>query len=253
VLCEKPLVPDLASGLEAVALSRKHRVFLMEAVWTRFLPVYEDVRGWIRDGAIGKIRAIQSSFCFNLPFDAKHRAYDPLQAGGALLDLGVYNLTMTRWALCEALGECPPLQSLHASGVKGPTGVDHRIAATLEFSGGITSQFVCGFDASADNTLRIVGERGTIAVPMFWQATEARLHAGKERAEVHRPFRVNGFEYEAEEAVRVIGAGGVESPGIPHSDTLETLRWMCRIRELVGVRYPFEAAAGAAEQFQPGE
>ncbi len=250
VLCEKPLVPDLASGIEAVALSRRHRVFLMEAVWTRFLPVYEDVREWIRDGAIGRIRSIQSSFCFNLPFDPKHRAYDPAQAGGALLDLGVYNLTMTRWALRQSLGECPALHGLHASGVVGPTGVDHRIAATLEFSGGVTSQFVCGFDASGDNTLRILGEHGTIVVPMFWQATQAQLRAGKDHVAVHRPFRINGFEYEIEEAVRVIGAGGVESPGIPHADTLETLRWMCRIREAVGVRYPFEEAA---EALQPGE
>jgi predicted dehydrogenase len=250
VLCEKPLVPDLVPGMEAVALSRKHRVFLMEAVWTRFLPVYADVRDWIRDGAIGRIRAIQSSFCFNLPFDPKHRGYDPLQAGGSLLDLGVYNLTMTRWALRESLGECPLLQSLHASGVVGPTGVDHRIAATLEFPGGVTAQFICGFDASADNTLRIVGENGTIVVPMFWQATEAQLRAGKDHVAVRRPFRINGFEYEIEEAVRAIGEGCVESPGIPHSETLETLRWMCRIREAVGVRYPFEAAD---EALQPGE
>jgi predicted dehydrogenase len=253
VLCEKPLVPDLASGLEVVQLSRKHRVFLMEAVWTRFLPVYADVRDWIRDGAIGRVRAIQSSFCFNLPFDAKHRAYDPAQAGGALLDLGVYNLTMTQWVLRESLGQCPALHGLHASGVLGPTGVDHRVAATLEFQGGVTSQLVCGFDANADNTLRIVGEHGTIEVARFWQSTEAQLRAGKENMAVRRPFRINGFEYEIEEAARVIGEGGVESPGIPHADTIETLRWMCRIRDAVGVRYPFEAAAGAAQTAQPGE
>jgi hypothetical protein len=66
---------------------------------------------------------------------------------------------------------------------------------------------------------------------------------------VRRPHRINGFEYEIEEAVRVIRAGGLESPGIPLAETLETLRWMCRIREAVGVSYPFEAAAGA---LQPG-
>ena len=236
---------DLAPGVEAVALSRKHRVFLMEAVWTPFLPVYADVRAWLRDGAIGRLRAIQSSFCFNLPFDATHRAYDPLQAGGALLDLGVYNLTMTRWVLQEALGECPPLEALHASGVVGPSGVDHRVAATLEFPGGICSQFVCGFEMSADNALRIIGERGTISVPMFWQATEAQLRAGKEEAAVRRPHRINGFEDEIEEAVRCIQEGRIESPGITHAETIETLRWMCRIRSILGVRYPFEETAGA--------
>jgi predicted dehydrogenase len=249
VLCEKPLVPDLASGLEAVALAQVHRVFLMEAVWTRFLPVYAEVRQWIQGGAIGAVRAIQSSFCFNLPFDARDRAYDPAQAGGALLDIGVYNLTMTRWILAEAFGQCPALQGLNASAVLAPTGVDRRLAATLEFANGVTSQFVCGFDADADNTLRIVGERGTIEVDRFWRGIDARLRAGKEVVAARRPFRINGFEHEVEEAARVIRAGGIESPGISHAETIETLRWMCRIREAIGVRYPFEAARAT---LQPG-
>jgi len=246
VLCEKPLVPDLASGLEVVAAAKKQRVFLMEAVWTRFLPVYADVAEWLHHGAIGELRAIQSSFCFNLPFDAGHRAYDPKQAGGALLDIGVYNLTMTRWALRAATGSCPPLRNLNASAVLGPSGVDHRLSATLEFPDGICSQVLCGFDLSADNALRIIGELGTIVVPNFWKATEAQLcRAGEEPVAVQRPFRINGFEYEAEEAVRVVRRGGIESPGITHADTIETLRWMERIRGIVGVRYPFEAPVAA--------
>ena len=246
VLCEKPLVPDLASGLELVATAKRRRVMLMEAVWTRFLPVYADVAEWLHQGAIGELRAIQSSFCFNLPFDAGHRAFDPAQAGGALLDIGVYNLTMTRWALRAGTGACPPLRELHASALLGPSGVDHRLAATLEFPDGIYSQLLCGFEMSADNALRIIGEHGTIVVPRFWQATEAQLRrAGEEAVTVHRPFRVNGFEYEIEEAVRVIRRGGIESPGITHAETIETLRWMERIRGIVGVRYPFEARVAA--------
>jgi predicted dehydrogenase len=242
VLCEKPLVPDLPSGLEVVELARQRRVFLMEAVWTRFLPIYGVVAGWLAEGAIGRVRAIQSSFCFNLPYDAGHRAYDPHQAGGALLDIGIYNLTMTRWVMQQALGECPPLQTLHARATKGPTGVDHRLDATLEMAGGIVSQFVCGFDSCSDNALTILGEHGAIAVPMrFWEATTARLALpGRGDVVESRPFRVNGFEYEIEEAMRVIRAGGLESSTIPLDETLETLRWMTRIRERVGVRYPFE-------------
>jgi predicted dehydrogenase len=243
VLCEKPLVPDLATGIELIGAARDARVFLMEAVWTRFLPVYAVIREWLRDGAVGHVRGIQSSFCFNLPYDAAHRAYDPAQAGGALLDIGIYNLAMTRWVLQVVDGACPPLESLHARAVIGPSGVDHRLHATLDFAGGVCSQFLCGFEMSGDNTLRIIGEHGTIVVPRFWQATEAHLLvAGRDALAVARPFRVNGFEYEIEEAMRVIRAGGIESASIPHDETLETLRWMSRIREQVGVRYPFEAA-----------
>lgn len=247
VLCEKPLVPDLATGRELVALARERRAFLMEAVWTRFLPIYEVVRQWLREGAIGRVAAIQSAFCFHLPYDAASRAYDPAQAGGGLLDLGVYNLTMTRWALASALGECPPLEALHARARLGPGGVDHQLAATLDFPDGVVSQFVCGFEASADNSLRIVGERGTIVVPAFWQATEAVLRvAGREPETARRPFRVNGFEYEIEAAVAAIRRGEIECEAVGHDESLETLAWMDGIRARVGVRYPFEAARPAA-------
>jgi len=245
VLCEKPLVVNQAEGVAAISLSRENRVFLMEAVWTRFLPVYAVVREWLQQGAIGGVRAIQSSFCFNLPFDPAHRAFDPAQAGGSLLDLGIYNLTMTRWILAMVLGKCPPLKSLHASAVLASTGVDQRLAATLEFADGVTSQFVCGFDASADNTLRIIGERGVISVPSFWQGTDAQLRvAGKDAVNISRPFRVNGFEGEIEEAMARIRQGDIESPVISHAETLETLVWMDRIRDIVCVRYPFEHSPG---------
>jgi predicted dehydrogenase len=153
---------------------------------------------------------------------------------------------MTRWALASALGACPPLTSLHARASLGPGGVDHRLAATLEFPDGIVSQFICGFEMSADNSLRIIGEHGTISVPTFWQATEALLRvAGREPEAARRPFRINGFEYEIEEAVAAIARGGIESDRIPHAETLETLAWMDRIRAMVGVRYPFDVALEA--------
>lgn len=242
VLCEKPLVPNRSQGLGVVALARQHHVFLMEAVWTRFLPVYAVVQDWLRSGAIGRVRGIQSSFCIDMPFNAASRTHDPAQAGGALLDIGIYNLTMTRWALHAAMGQCPPLQSLHATGVVGPSGVDHRVGATLEFADGVVSQFICGFDASADNGFRIIGEHGVISIPArFWEATDAELQvAGKEALSVRRPFRINGFEGEIEEAMGAIRRGDIESPLMSHQDTLTTLEWMDRIRAIMGVRYPFE-------------
>lgn len=247
VLCEKPLVPNHAAAVDMVELARRNQVFLMEAVWTRFLPVWAEVTAWLRSGAIGRVRAIQSSFCFEAPFDAASRAFDPLQAGGALLDIGIYNLTMTRWALQAAYGACPPLVALQANGTVGPTGVDHRIAGKLEFADGVSSQFLCAFDMSSDNSFRITGENGAILLPKnFWQATDAELRVfGADAVTVNRPFAINGFEGEIQEAVDLIRAGKIESPSIPHDETLVTLEWMDRIRAIVGVRYPFEEAAAA--------
>lgn len=242
VLCEKPLVPNLAQGRALVHLARARQVFLMEAIWTRFLPIYAVVARWLRDKAIGDLRAIQSSFCFPAPFEPAGRLYNPALAGGALLDLGVYNLTVTRWVLQTALGACPEPLAIHATGVLAATGVDQRVTATLQFPGGLDSQFICGLDGCGENALTILGERGVIKLPQcFWQATEALLQRWDEpEQKIAEPFRINGFEYEIEEAERCIRAGLVESPGVTHADTLATLAWMDEIRRQVGVRYPFE-------------
>ena len=96
----------------------------------------------------------------------------------------------------------------------------------------------------ADNVFRIHGELGSIVIPSFWQGTEAELHvAGNAVVRVQRPFRINGFEDEIEEAMSVIGRGEIESAGISHEESLATLAWMDRIREQLGVRYPFEGGA----------
>ena len=190
VLCEKPLVPNLAQSRALVGLARERQVFLMEAVWTRFLPIYAVLAQWLRDKAIGELRGMQSSFCFPAPFDPAGRLYNPALAGGALLDIGIYNLTVTRWVMQMALGACPEPLSIHATGVLAPTGVDQRVMATLHFPGGLDSQFICGLDGCAENALTIFGERGVIKLPTrFWQATEALLQRRASRNSAYRnPF-----------------------------------------------------------------
>ena len=242
VLCEKPLVPNRAAGEALVALARERGVFLMEAVWTRFLPAYAVLRGWLREQAVGPLRAIESTFCFPAAFEPASRLFDPALAGGALLDIGIYNLTATRWALEQALGTVPALERLDVQGRLAPTGVDLRVHGQLGFAGGVVAQFVCGLDLSSPNTLLIHGEGGTISVPLnFWMGQQVALQRHGQPAQVvDAPWRINGFEGEIEEAEACIRAGRVESPSMTHAETLEILGWMDRIRGELGVRYPFE-------------
>ncbi len=239
VLCEKPLVLDAATAGELIVLARARNVFLMEAVWTRFLPIYAEVRQWLQANAIGAVRAMQSSFCFNTPFNPNSRLFDPGQGGGALLDIGIYNLTITRWVMECATGQCPEADNLRASAVLGPTGVDQRLAATVTFPGGVTSQFVCAVDSDGENAFHIHGERGTITIhPRFWGATRATLAVDSaEPITLERPHRINGFEYEIEEAMRCIRAGQMESSVIPLEETRRIMGWMDAMRAEVGVRY----------------
>ena len=215
----------------------------MEALWTRFLPIYEVVANWLATDAIGKVHGIQSSFCFHPEYDPQGRLYNPALAGGSLLDIGVYNVAMTRWILEVALGRCPEPLAIHAHGVLAPTGVDQRVFCNIAFPEGVSSQFICAFDTRADNSLRIFGERGSICLPHhFWEATQAILHIhDNPPQEVHAPMRINGFEGEVEEAMRCIRAGLVESPRMPHAETLAIIACLDEIRDRLGVRYPFEA------------
>ena len=242
VLCEKPLVPTAAEAQQLIALARSRGLFLMEALWTRFLPLYDEVGLWLRSGQIGALRAVHSSFAFHLPYDPRHRLFDPVQAGGALLDIGIYNLALSRWALQQSLGACPPLLQLHCHGVLAPSGVDQRVSAQLHFDGGVVAQMFCAVDSHAANSLQLDGEHGSIVVPHgFWQATQAQcLRPGQAPLAVERPFEINGFEGEVREAMRCVRAGLVESPRMPHSETLALAQTLDAMRRQLGVRYPFE-------------
>ncbi len=250
VLCEKPLVPTAALARELVAISQQKRVFLMEALWTRFLPIYSVVGQWVRSGIIGSIRQVNSSFCFNAPFSVdtvNTRLYAPELAGGALLDIGIYNLSLTRWALSQATGRVPERRSCAANGVLAPSGVDQRVQAQMSFVDSISgdtigAQMICALDASAPNHLHILGSLGYIEVSdRFWESTRAVMHRpGLPAVFEERRFDVNGFEYEIRAAMAAIRAGQIECAEIDHAETVETLEWLDELRIQVGVKYPFE-------------
>jgi len=234
VLCEKPLVTSLEEGQPLIALARERGVFLMEAAWTRFLPAYELAGRLLREGAIGELRAMQSSFCFTGPADLMHRCWNPDLAGGSLWDIGIYNLIVTRWVLQQFNGgACPEPERIDVAATLAATGVDASVAATLHFPGGITSQFRCGFDAMSVNAFEAIGTRAGLRFPMdFWQAEAVELVTRKAPAErTAAPFAINGFEGEIAEAQACIRAGLLESPRMPHEETLALLRWSDAIRE----------------------
>lgn len=242
VLCEKPLTVNMALATELIEMSRNHRVFLMEALWTRFLPIYQVVGQWLASGAIGPVRALQSNFSFSVPFDATNRCFDAVQAGGAVLDIGIYPLSITQWCLQQANATRPVLEDIHATGLLAPTGVDQRFSASLGFSDNVVSQMMCGFDGPGENALRVFGETGVITIaPRFWEATRATLQTKDgEPITEQRAFAINGFEGQIVEAVACIARGDIESPVVSHADTLQVTQWMDAIRSQLGVVYPFE-------------
>jgi predicted dehydrogenase len=234
VLCEKPLVTTRTEAQALVDLARAQGVFLMEALWTRFLPAYELAGRWLREGAIGELRAMQSSFCFPAAYDPQHRLWNPALAGGALWDIGIYNLAVTRWVLQQMNeGACPEPVAMDVQARLAPTGVDAAVNVTLHFPGGVSSQFRCGFDAASANAFEVLGSQAALRFPQgfsYAQVVELDDQQSPPRR-VEAPFAVNGFEGEIAEVQRCVRAGRVESPRMPHAETLALQGWMDAIRE----------------------
>ena len=126
VLCEKPLVPNVVQAQILIALAQRNKVFLMEALWTRFLPAYAQISQWLHSGAIGPVRAIQSSFCFAATDDLDSRLYAPELAGGALL-IGIAALLAALLGLISASGQTLEIGTF----MLGADEVGNQVADTL--------------------------------------------------------------------------------------------------------------------------
>ncbi|MBN2656300.1 MAG: Gfo/Idh/MocA family oxidoreductase [Spirochaetales bacterium] len=94
VLCEKPITVNADEFKPLVKLAEKKGLFLMEAMWSRFLPAFKKLREWIDEGKLGAVKRIEADFSFDFPYDPQHRIFNPELAGGALLDIGIYPITL---------------------------------------------------------------------------------------------------------------------------------------------------------------
>ena len=235
VLCEKPLTVNAAQSKELMLLAKSKNLFLMEAVWTRFLPIYTQVKSWLDSGVIGEVKSLDSNFGFCMPKDLDDRMYNHDLAGGALLDMGIYNITVSQWVY----GENP--ESIQAMSLLTDTEVDEHTSVNMRYSNGRFSQFTCSIMAKQRNDFCIYGTKGHIHIhDMFWCTNKATLVTESEELTIDKPFRATGFEYEIEEAMSCIRAGLLESPTITHEDTLATMTIMDTIRSQVGQKYRFE-------------
>ena len=235
VLCEKPFTVNAVQAADLIQLARAKKVFLMEALWSRYLPIYPHVRRWLDGGEIGAIRLVSSLFCFRPERDPADRKFNHDLAGGALLDLGVYNISLSQWAIRDDPSAVIALARM------GDTGVDELTAVTLLYPGGVVSQFTCSFLLNAVNTLTIYGTDGFVRIgPDFWQPTQAALSVQGKESVTKLPFRRNGFEYQIEEAIGCIRSGKGESEGMPLDSTLANMKTMDQVREQIGLRYTFE-------------
>ncbi|QYF92596.1 Gfo/Idh/MocA family oxidoreductase [Massilia sp. PAMC28688] len=233
VLCEKPFTMNLRQAREVVALARANRLFLMEAMWTRFMPALEEVRRIIASGEIGTVRQVHADFGFAATLDPEHRVNKRELGGGALLDLGIYPLSIA----CALLG---PVESVRAQAFLTDGGIDHTTGFSLKHASGAMSVCSCSLRARTPCELTVSGTLGNVRMNAMFHLTESltvKTADGTVRT-IATPFLGNGYVHEALEAGRCLREGLIESPHMRHDDTLAIMGLLDTIRAQIGLYYP---------------
>ncbi len=238
VLCEKPFAINSAEAELMVRTAREKGVFLMEAMWSRYLPVMQRVREVLSDGVIGDVVQLTADFGFHNTIDPANRLYDPQLGGGALLDIGIYPVSMASMVF----GTPDRIQSL---AYLGETGVDENAAILLGYKDSpALAVITTSMRVQSHRSAIINGTKGRIRLPEPWWKTSRftlEIHEG-ETSEIDVPIAGNGYNYQAVEVGRCLRAGLLESDIMPLDETVAVMRTMDAIRQQWGLKYPMEEA-----------
>ena len=234
VLCEKPFTVNAGEAREVIAAARDAGVFCMEAMWSRFLPSMVKVRQLLADGAIGEARMILADFGFRCGWDPAGRLLDPALAGGGLLDVGVYPISLASMVFGAATG-------VTGSAHIGATGVDEQAAMVLTYPGGALAVLATAVRTSTPHEAWILGTEGRLHLHAgWWQGSTITVHNDADTRDIDVPTAGNGFNYEADEVARCIAEGKAESDILPLDETVAVMETMDTLRALWGLKYPME-------------
>jgi len=223
VLCEKPLTPSPDECRTLIRAARAHDVYLMEGLWSAFLPSIQKARAWLNEGRIGEIVQVRADFGFLAPFDPDSRLWNPSLAGGAMLDIGIYPVAFNRLMLGRGPDEIKSVIR------RASTGVDDQVFSMFQ-TGDVTSVLSCSFKCNLSNTGSVIGTTGRIDLPNFWRSTSAFLYENTTLAEEFLDDRQgDGFEFEIEAASQDILDGRKQSEIVPHSLSLALQTDMAKI------------------------
>ena len=232
VLCEKPFAMNTPEVQEMVELARTKKVFLMEALWSRFMPTILKTRELIETGAIGKLIGVKADFGFKAPFDPQVRTFNKELGGGALLDIGIYPLFLSYVALGM------PTQ-IAALAVFGPTGIDESTAMSLKYADGTFAFLDCTFMTKTPCEGFVFGEKGFIKINTRWHESKSltlELYDGTtQRFDFDRP--THGYDYEAAHVAECLQKGLTESPVWTFDDSLNLMRLLDGVRAEIGLVY----------------
>lgn len=244
VLCEKPAGCNIKQLNTMIKMSQKNKLFFMEAMWTAFNPCILSVCEFVAQGGIGELGNIQSFFCNKVPYDKNSRMWAPELAGGALLDLGIYNIYVS-----SMINQFCKIKKIDSEFCK-KGGVDAWENVNIKYKNGVFADFESACDRKAQSQTHdaiIMGSKGFIVIQNFFFAQKAEVHIFTDDKKdnhliktIEKPFNVNGYEYELIHATDCILQGKTESNVHTFKKSRELIKTMDKLRKSWKLKYPFE-------------
>lgn len=236
VLCEKPFALNARQAKTMIAAAQEKKVFLMEALWSKFLPQYDTMQQLIREGKLGTIKSVLVNFGFRPLQPVSPRLFDPALGGGTVMDIGIYNAFL-------ALSVLGTPQAIQASMTPAATGVDEQCAVLFQYPDGAMAQLFSSFTTDLATEADICGTAGRLRLTTRFFDTQARLEWFPGRMDTREVIEVPksegfGYHYEARHVNDCLRKGLTESPVMSFADTLLLIETLDAIRKAAGIQYP---------------
>lgn len=218
VLCEKPLASNSKEVEVMIHKAKEKNIFLMEALWSRFLPCMKEFKKQSEIGAIGKPLLLQCDFGFIAPFDPDRRIYNLDLGGGSIPDIGIYPIYLSLLLFGRPT-------SIQATSVPAPTGSDWTTSILFKHTNKEISMLCSSFEMQLNNEARLYGDGGRLTLHrMFHMPTKLTLDQNRgSEIEISINSTGNGYNYEAAEVMRCLDEGLIESPDLPFSFSLDLM------------------------------
>ncbi len=236
VLCEKPFAMNARQAVEMISMAREKKVFLMDALWTKFHPHYIKMQEMIGQGLLGEIKSILINFGFKPMPPIPARLFDPALGGGTVMDIGIYNVFMAM----SILGNPDYIDAVMTA---ASTGVDEQCAILFRYKNGALAQLFSTFSSNLATEADICGTEGRIRLTSRFYEPSATIEFYKDRVDSKEIIPVpkergSGYQYEARHVNDCLRKGLTESPVVTFADTILLMETLDKIRATAGIYYP---------------
>ena len=236
VLCEKPFAMNSRQAIEMIKLAKEKKLFLMEALWTKFHPHYIKTLEMVQQGLLGEITSVLVNFGFKPIPPVPVRLFDPALGGGTVMDIGIYNVFM----VMSVLGKPDHIE---ATMTPASTGVDEQCAILFRYKNGVLAQLFSTFSSDLATEADICGSEGRIRLTSRFYEPSSTIEFSKGKADTKQVIPVHkeqgfGYQYEARHVNDCLRNGLTESNIVSFADTILLMETLDKIRKVAGIHYP---------------